>query len=342
MKLTLTRFPTAMLARRLPSAAAALGFGLLAGEAFADPSALPPSFAYDYGATETPRSAGVGAMHALGSGLTALFLNPANLGLTRTYQIGALAQVSPEGHTQNYGGAVMDSTRRISGGIGFVAGFQDPDGLARKTLDTRAALGFAVSKEFHLGVGGRFLNVQQDGLGPLGASRASGGLVDPAAAPGPNGAPGRQRMIGTVTADAGLTIKPIEALALSAYGRNLTLRKNGLLPTVFGGAIGFGTADLSVEADAEVDFTSYSKTSVRAMAGGEFLLFNRVPLRAGYRFDALAATGLGPSHAVNGGVGYLEPRFGVEAAVRRTVSGPSSTSILVQLTYFLDAGAYAE
>lgn len=325
-----------MLARTLATAASMVGTLLVSASAVAEPSTLPPALAYDYGATETPRSAGIGALHALGSGISAMYANPANLGLTRSYHIAAIGEFSPEARRQTYGGAVTDSTRRFAGGMSFVAGFHDPDGIARKTLDTRIALAFAVSKELHIGLGGRFLNVQQDGLGPLGASRASGGLVNPEIVPEPGAAPVRKSMVGTVTADAGLTIKPIESLGLAVYGKNLTYRNHGLLPTVFGGAVGFGTADFTIEADAELDITSYSKPSPRAMAGGEYLLLNRVPLRAGYRFDALAATGLGPAHAVSGGFGYLDPRFGIEASFRRSVTGPASTMVFVQLSYFLD------
>ncbi len=320
---------------------AILGAVLFSADAGADPSTLPPAFGYDYGSTETARSAGLGAVHALGSGIDAVFGNPANLGLTRTYQLAALGGFSPEANRQVIGGAVMDSTRRFSGGMSFMAGFQDPAGLGRKTLDSRVALGFAVSPEFHVGVGGRFLNVQQNGLGPLGASRASGGLVDPEVAPDASGALARKRMVAAFTADAGLTIKPIESLAISAYGKNLTYPRNGLLPTVFGGALGFGTADFSLEADAEVDLTSYSKPSPRLMGGAEYLFLNRVPVRAGYRFDALAATGLEPSHAVSGGLGYVEPRFGVEASFRRSIQGPPITTVLVQLTYFVDSSSVA-
>ncbi|MBM4359936.1 MAG: hypothetical protein FJ096_17670, partial [Deltaproteobacteria bacterium] len=173
--------------RTFATAAASCAVLTSASAVCAEPSQLPPQFAYDYGETATPRSAGVGAMHALGGGLTAIFLNPANLGLTRSYHLGAIGQFTPEAGRQLYGGAVMDSTRRFSGGVSFVGGFQDPDGLDRSTVDTRLALGFAVTKEFLVGVGGRFLNVDQDGLGPLGPSRASGGLVDPEDAPGPGG-----------------------------------------------------------------------------------------------------------------------------------------------------------
>lgn len=326
-----------MRARFHPSAAVAFAALLSASTARAEPSDLSPTFAYDYGATNTPRSLGVGAMHALGSGISSIFLNPANLGLTRSYHVGALGQFTPEAARQLYGGAVMDSTRRFAGGMSFIGGFQDPDGIDRTTIDARAALAFAVSRQFHVGIGGRYLTVEQDGLGPLGNSRASGGLVDPEDTPGPNGGPGRKKMLGTFTFDAGVTLKPIDSLAISAYGQNLTYRDHGLLPMIVGGGVGFGTADFSVEVDGEADLTTYGEPSARVMAGAEVLVANRVPLRAGYRVDAMGGPLDAASHAISGGVGYVEPRFGVEASVRRTVTGPAATMIAVGITYHIDS-----
>ncbi len=303
-----------------------------AGEAAADPSKLPPQFAYDYGETETPKSAGVGAMHALGSGVTAMYLNPANLGLSRSYHIGALGQFTPEAKRQLYGGTLIDSTRRFSGGVSFIGGFQDPDGINRKTIDARLALAFAVTKAFHIGASGRYVSIDQDGLGPFGSSRASGGLVDPSEPP-----PGRQRMLATATVDVGLTFRATEELAIAAFGQNLTYPNNGLLPTLVGAGIGYGTSDFSVEVDGLADLNSYGKPSPRVMAGGEYLLLNHVPLRAGYRFDMLNGSGEKMSHAVSAGVGYVEPRFGIEASVRRTVVGPSATMIFIGFAYYLES-----
>lgn len=305
--------------------------------AHAEPSVLPAPFAYDYGETETARSAGIGAMHALGGGVTAIFLNPANLGLTRSYHLGALGQFTPEAGRHLYGGAVMDSTRRFSGGVSFVGGFQDPDGLDRSIVDSRVAMGFAVSKGFLVGLGGRLLDLRQGGLGPLGPSRASGGLVVPDGEPGPGGAPARKRMLSSFTFDAGVTLRPIDSIAIAAYGHNLSYPNHGLLPTIVGGGVGFGTAELSLEADVESDLTSYGEPSWRVMAGGEYLALDRVPIRLGYRFDALGQAVGAPSHAVSGGLGYLEPRFGVEASVRRTVTGPSATMMFVGISYFVDS-----
>jgi hypothetical protein len=43
------------------------------------------------------------------------------------------------------------------------------------------------------------------------------------------------------------------------------------------------------------------------------------------------------SHAISGGFGYIDPRFSVEASVRRTLAGPSATTIIVGIAYFLES-----
>jgi len=331
---TSTRVPNA---KRVLGLAAALSLTVgvvttVTSPASAEPSVLPTAFAYNYGETETARSAGMGgALTALGAGVNAPFVNPAAMGLTRSYHISALGQFTPEAARQLYGGAIVDSTRKWSGGMSVVGGFMDPDGINRSQVDVRLAVAMAISKSFHLGVSGRYLNLDQEGVGPLGSSRASGGLVDPED-PG-----GRNALVNTLTFDAGLVIRATDALHFGVVGRNLSYPNNGLLPTVVGGGVGYGTNDFSIEVDGLVDITSYSKPNPRAMAGGEYLLVDRVPLRLGYRFDLLNGSGFEPSHQVTGGMGYLDKRFGVDASVRRTVAGPSATTVVVTLSYFVDA-----
>src|ERR1700743_3605436 len=68
-------------------------------------SKLDPQVSYNYGENETPRSAAMGgALRAMGSGASAVYLNPAALPETRVYHITALAQVAPETDRQIYGG----------------------------------------------------------------------------------------------------------------------------------------------------------------------------------------------------------------------------------------------
>jgi len=309
---------------------------LLSERAAADPSELPPAFAFSYGEHETARSTAMGgALSALGSGTTAAFSNPAAMALSKIYHIEAVGQFTPEAARQVYGGIIVDTTRVVAGGISVVGGFIDPDGIDRSFIDVRLPLSLSISDRLSIGLTGRYLNLDQEGLGPLGDSRASGGLLDPDDAP-----TGRDALLNTLTFDAGLNVSITDGLRIAAVGHNLTYPDNGLLPTVVGGGIGYGTEDFSVEIDAVADLTSWGEPTPRLMVGGEYLIADRFPIRLGYRYDGLdlAASGVDTSsHALAAGVGYIDPRFSVEAAVRRTLVGPSATMIGVSLAYFLES-----
>ena len=318
----------------------ALGLALLAGapEALAQDASIfydspPPQFGFNYGETDTPRSGAMsGALRALGGSNAAHFLNPANLGITRLYHIQALTQFTPEAGRHLYGGAVVDSTRRLSGGATFIGGFQDADGIDRSHLDARVSLAFAISSRFHVGLSGRYMMLDQEGVGPLGDSDVSGGLKDPDDTPD-----GRDALVNTVTFDAGVTLKATDELHIGISGQNLSYPNNAVLPTTVGGGIGYGTEDFSIEVDGVADFNSWNEISPRIMAGGEYLIADRFPIRLGYRFDLLAGSALDPSHQLSGGLGYIDKSFSVEAAVRRTLAGPSATMIIIGVALHLES-----
>ena len=91
-----------------------------------------------------------------------------------------------------------------------------------------------------------------------------------------------------------------------------------------------------VLADAEAKAVVYEDVSARIMGGGEVLVANAVPLRAGYRFDQGAE-----SHSLSGGVGYLGREFSIEGSVRRTIAGPDATVLVFSVAYFLESSGLA-
>ena len=291
--------------------------------AHAEKSTVPPAVGYNYQEIETPRiTATNGATRALSMSTEALFDNPANMSVSRVYHLTALAQIWPESGRQSYGAAAVDSvgsSSRLAGGVGATYNTQDTDGIDRRWTDIRFAMSYPFSDKFYMGVAGRYLMLSQNGEGPLGTSLASGGLAG-------------QKIVRSITFDAGATFKPSDALSLSIVGVNLNNPGNGFQPTSVAGGIGFGKDLFSLEADVLADFTSYDKTKTRAMAGGEALLGDHFPLRAGYRYDDGAK-----SHSISGGLGYIDPTFGAEIAVRRVVSGDRATAIVFGFTYHLDS-----
>jgi hypothetical protein len=308
---------------------------VLARAAHADPSALAPEGGFNYGEVETARSGAMGgASRALGNAVSGLYMNPANIALTRVYHLQALAQIWPQARRQSYGLSAVDSvTGRLAGAIGGNYGVLDPDGVNRRWTDGRLALALALSDRFYVGVTGKYLKLKQLGV-PLPAnglvnSVASSGLAD-------------QPMVDHFTFDAGITVKPTSSLFIGLLGQNLTNPGHGLLPTSFGGGVGFGTNDLTIEGDLVADFTSFlredgsRRTTTRAMFGVEYLAADHYPLRVGYRYDAGQST-----HGISGGLGYIDPQFSVDLAIRQTVGGKDlygpSTAIIVDLQYFLES-----
>jgi len=291
--------------------------------ALAEQSDLPPEVGWNYDEIETPRTAALGgATRAVSNSVSALFVNPANMAASRVYHVGALAQIWPEASRQSYGGGAIDSivsSSRLAGGFGGTWSIQDPDGIDRRATDLRFALAFPFSDQFFLGVGGRYLWLKQDGLGPLGDSLASGGNKD-------------ENIVRGFAFDAGATLRPTDYFAISLVGNNMNNPGHGFQPTSVGGGIGIGTKDLTLEGDLVSDFTTWDKTTVRAMGGIELLIADHYPLRAGYRYDDGAE-----SHAVSGGAGYVAREFAAEVAVRRVVSGDAATAIFFGFTYHLEA-----
>jgi hypothetical protein len=303
----------------------------LPARARADKSPLDPNLIYNYGENETARSAGMGgALRAMGYGTTALFENPAALAEARLYHIEALGQITPETGRNVYGGSIVDSTTsRLAGGFSLHGGFMDRSGgIDRSLLDMRLALAFPITDRFLIGLGGRYLKVTQSGLGPFGLSAVSGGLItDSTTSP-----PGRSALVNTVTLDAGLVVKATDSIYIAAIGQNLTYPKNGLLPTIVGGGIGYGGDALSVEVDGIADLNSWDKPTARIGVGAEYVVAGLVPIRAGYRYDQGAKLS-----TVSLGAGYVGPIFSIQAAVKRSISNPGSTMMVFSIAYHLDS-----
>jgi len=289
----------------------------------AEPSDLAPEAGHNYGEHETPRMTALGgAMRATSNSLSALYSNPANMAAAQVYHVGALAQIYPEANRQSYGGAVVDSlisSTGLAGGLGGVWTLQDPDGMRREWMDLRFGMAMPLGQMFFLGLTGKYVTVRQTGTGPLGFSEVSGGLVD-------------SNIIQTVTFDVGATIRPVPEFSIGITGTNLGNTDSAILPVIGGVGMGYGTKDFSLSADAVLESRTFGQSNIRVNGGGEVLVADLVFLRAGYRFDQ----GL-ESNAISGGLGYVNQKFGIDASVRRAVTGPSYTAIVFGFTVHIES-----
>ncbi|MDP9150554.1 MAG: hypothetical protein M3O36_11525 [Myxococcota bacterium] len=291
----------------------------------AQPITTTPELAYDLGEIPSARAVAMGgALNALGVSTTALYLNPANMALARVYHIESLSAFSPEAKRQTYGLAIVDSVLnagRVAGGLGGSWSEMDPSGTHRSWTDVRAALALPLGSYLAVGATGRWLRVDQSvGAGPFGHSFASDGTTD-----GP--------LFNALTFDVGATVSLGDALRIGVAGHNLTNPGTALAPTLGAAGLAYGSHELSIEADGLLDFTTYGSVRGRLMAGAEAFLADRYALRAGWRFDGGARV-----HTVSLGLGYIEPRWSVEIAVRHDLlSDHGSTFAVLSLRYFYDA-----
>ncbi len=296
---------------------------LLSAVAAAESSSLDPTVGYNYGEIETARHVATGgAQRALASSVGALFVNPANIAKERVYHIAGLAQLWPEARRQSYGVAATDSvgsSSNLAGAAGVTYNFQDPDGVDRTWTDLRVALAYPFSDKFYFGIGGRYLWLRQEGLGPLGVSQASGGTPD-------------ENIVKTFSFDAGLTLRPSPELSFALVGTNLSNPSNGFMPTTFAGAIGYGAGILALEADVAFDFTSWDDTKARVMLGAELLFADHYGLRGGYRYDQGA-----DSHGAALGFAYIDRAFLLELGARRAFAREASTTVGIGFTYHLES-----
>jgi hypothetical protein len=282
-----------------------------------------PEQAFDMGQVPNARATAMGgALNALGVSTTALTLNPANMTLARVYHLEALGAFSPESLRQTYGLAIVDSvlnSSRLAGGILGTASALDPDGLHRTWTDVRAALALPLGDLITVGATGRWFNVNQNsGAGPFGSSTASGGSTSP--------------ILNLITFDAGATLV-LGGLRAAVVGHNLTNPGTGLAPTTGAAGVGYQTDIFAVEADGMLDFTTFGSVQGRVMGGGEVFVADHYAIRAGWRYDT--GTRL---HTPSLGLGYVDPRWSVEAAVNHDLeSSHASTLFVLSLRYFYDA-----
>lgn len=289
----------------------------------AEASKLPPEVGYNYDEIETGRVAGKnGADRALGSSVSALFDNPANMASSRVYHLAALMQLWPEASRQSYGIGAVDSvgsSSRLAGGLGATWTRQDPDGVDRTATDLRFAFAYPFSDKLFAGAGGRFLWLTEDGDGPLGPSYASAGLDG-------------EKILKNFSFDLGLTLKPGAGLSFALVGNNLNGADNGYQPLTLGGGIGFMREKFGIEADLVSDLVTWDENKLRAMAGTEILLGDHAVVRGGYRWDQGA-----DSHSGSLGVGYIDKAFSADLGARRVLSGDAVTAIVLTFTYHVES-----
>ena len=199
------------------------------------------------------------------------------------------------------------------------------------------ALGILLGDRVGVGITGRYLKVDQSGVGPLGFSQVAGGLQNPNAAANPV-APSRLALVNAVNFDVGVLVKLSDNVFLGGVGQNLAYTANGFMPSQVGGGIGFVTEAFTLEADGLADLNSWSLTSspkptAQVQVGAEYVASAVVPIRAGFGYNQGASLA---TAAVGSGLVYSG--FTAEASVKRALSNPGTTMLTFGLSYSFDGG----
>lgn len=242
-------------------------------------------------------------------GTAALEYNPAGMSQARSYHLQANAGYVPSVGNYTIGAAVTDSiTTSLAAGLSArgIIGTSDKAG-SYSGFDARLGLSIPIASELSLGFSGRYISL---------TSKTS---------------PSTELVKG-FTGDAALQLNLGDVVKIAAVGQNLIDKKSPLVPVLVGGSVNVQILNsIIVGGDILFDLTTDSKAKPMIGAALEYFT-GKAPVRAGYLHDNVRN-----SHYITGGLGYMTDKFGVEAALRQEVSGPSdlNTWILTSLTFFV-------
>ncbi len=241
------------------------------------------------------RALALSAFHGVAPGNDALFFNPAGIAARRRYTLELqylLDRMGDDTGAQFIGASVVDSTNPLAGGFAW----------------TRLASGLYIGNVFDLAL-----------AAPLGQGLFAGVSGKYLSLDGPAGEEVRSAAL-----DAGLFWTVSQMVTLSAAGYNLLSGSNR---TVMPHGLGMGVAvgndrTFNVAADWRADFDRKGKTTHAFAVGGEVLIGDLVPLRAGYLNDGIlggqwwsAGAGLVTARGVAFDISY---RQAFEDSSRRT------------------------
>jgi hypothetical protein len=290
---------------------------LVTGTAHAD-RVVPPS------RIESPRGVGLGSgVRAAAASTQAQAENPANLVVGGVYHIETFFAYDPTFKRYGTGVAVVDSmTSRLAAGMSFRALYGSNDAGKNEGWEAKLGLAIPVGELLSIGISGRYANFKIADT----HARPETPLVE--------GQPPDQRFgLKAFTMDAAISLRPVPGFAISALAYNMVDTDSPLAPLMLGGSAAFSSAGLTVGGDLLFDLNKqglFSAPPVLVGGGIEYLASGVAPLRVGYAYDQ----GRGQNF-VTGGIGFIDPRFGVQLSLRQTVNGPGETSLFLGLQYFV-------
>jgi len=278
---------------------------------------------------ESPRGVALGSgVRAAAASTQAQAENPANLVLGGLYHIESFLAYDPTFKRVGLGGAVVDSmTSRLAAGFSARALFGENTAGGNAGFEGRLGLGLPLAEFISIGIAGRYSNMR---------------VSDPHAIPErPQTAeeieaeekPDRSFKLKAFTMDAAITLRPVAGLSIAALAYNLIDTESVLAPLMVGGSVAFSSSALTVGGDVLVDLNThdvFDGPKLQFGGGGEYLVQGTVPLRLGYMYDQGRQ-----QNFVTGGLGFVDPRFGLQLSMRQSLNRGSETTLFGALQYFV-------
>ena len=292
------------------------------------------------------RAMGMGeAQRATATGASGPLLHPAGMSLVRQYVIEGMYGIKIEsvGHHANL--SVVDSiTARVAAGLfysfiyetprlGFnwAGGKIDSEQITRTGHAAGLSLSLPLGDHFILGATAKYLHI--DTTAPLPMNTVPDHLT--------------LDSVNGVTFDVGMIFKLGDRFNIGVIGYNLWDHGSRESPLSLGIGLAYiPVPSLSINFDTVINFTGYQdykvdmmtgkvslnqKTTARLGPGIEWVISNKVPLRAGVVYDS----GLYSTY-LTAGIGYLSTAFGIDLSYRGKVSGGLENFLMLGLRIFID------
>jgi len=274
-------------------------------------------------AINTPRSLAMGgSLRAAATNASAIFLNPAGIGLLQSYVVTAFYDfhVRKNGHVAH--SSVVDSvaSKWIKAGLYYNLMIMRPDVYDRNQQKklTLKEDGHEVGLTFALPLGERF---------SLGATVKYQFYKASIEIPDPDGDGNTDHVVDRISnigVDLGMVLKIAEGFSAGVTAMNVVPQKSIHAPITMGMGLAYGYKTYFLAAfDVVLDFSSRGKKVVPSLFGGlEVFLGGKYAIRAGTMYE-----GLTQATSVTGGFGYINPKAGVDIFVAQQVAGGVETRV---------------
>jgi hypothetical protein len=238
-----------------------------------------------------------GAYRALGLGAEAIVGNPATMPLYKRYHIelGGMWDAKNK-DTVGSVGILDSSTSVMAAGLSYNYTSRGRGVAKRVTHFTTLGLGVPLGDMVNVGISARHV---------LGGGAARGNAI---------------------TGDAGIAVRLADPVIIAVGGHNLIAIPNPDAKRFYSAGVGLVTGTLAGAVDVQSNLGEGGPTEFAFNVGGEYILGNMFPVRAGYALDNLAK-----AQYVSTGVGVFYEGGGVDLGYRHELGGRLARTLALTL-----------